>query len=163
MIDIVTRFSDATEALGFTFVYGTNSVLNLIDADPEGIEADASYLLLLPVTRRPQLSQTGGVNAIIHNVRFMLVAQNSFDHMEEDDPEQYYYQKYLNRVVPMLANWESLQKIFVCPGLIFTQIVIEEVVNQFNSNLDGILVTAQVQVNTQSFYSPIVPPENGSE
>jgi hypothetical protein len=158
-IDIVMRFKEASEALGYTFVYGTNSVLNLIDADPESVEPETVYLLLLPVSRRPQQGSTGGINAIVAQCRFMLLAQNELDHMLTGEPIDYYFQKYENRVMPMFAQWQLLRQVFICPGIVMQDTLIDEVVNQFNSNLDGLMVTCTIRTEFGQYNSiPIVPP-----
>ena len=154
--DIVTRFKDAAFVKGYNFVYGTRSVINLIDADPQSLVPDQIYLLLLPVVDNPQTGRTGATQSILHNCRFMLVAQNQIDHMQEGEPEDYYYQKYVNRVVRMKEEFEALKNTFICPGLVMSAIRIEEVVNQFDSNLDGIMVACNITSEASSFLIPII-------
>jgi hypothetical protein len=143
-MDIVEKLQVSFEAKGYVYRYGTKSVLNLYDGGNDDILQDTKCAFLLPVVRRPAVNQYGGLERLNYQVSFMMLNNSQLDIEVQDNGDQYYYQKYIYKILPLLKEFESMVKAWSCTDLIFTNIEITEVVNELANNMDGLFIRCQI-------------------
>lgn len=141
-MDIVEKFKVLFEDRKYIFRYGTKSVLNLYDNSNEDIIQDRKCAFLLPVVRRPLFNNYGGIDRHLSQISFMMLNNSRIDIEIQDDGDQYYYQKYIYKILPLLKEFETIK--ISCSDMVFENIEITEVVNELANNMDGIFIRCQI-------------------
>ena len=139
MNDIVSVFESQAEDLDWIFSYGNAANNNLLTSDRE---VDQIYLLLDPVTRKPKLSEFGGVSGYDFTGQFMLLVKSNLDnvyHNQKDQPKA--DGKYNKNIKPLLDEVMVLHGLFGCSDYEITNWSIIDAINVLDVNHDGVVVT----------------------
>lgn len=141
--DAVEVFEDKSTDLGWTFSYGNKANQNLIQGD---LVADKVYFLLDPVKRRRAFSEYGGTGDTAFSGSFLLLRASTID--------QQYYEgqgtekgKYKENIKPLLqTEIVKLEDVLNCEDYKINEWSIIDVVDVFDFNADGIIVTYNISI-----------------
>ena len=141
--DLVEILEQHSATLGWIFSYGNKANQNLIQGDltPEKI-----YLILDPVKRKRAFSEFGGTGDTTFTGSFLLLRASTIDQM--------YYEgqgteagKYKENIKPLLeTEVVRLEDILNCAEYKINDWSIVDVVDVFDFNADGIVVTYNISV-----------------
>lgn len=122
----------------WVFDYGRADFQNLYNDEPL---LNAVHLFLDPVTRSIEKNESGETEALIYSGSFMLLLSSSIDVVD-------YNFKYENHIEPLLGAIGSdiIQNSLKCNNSINIDAwETTEIINIFDYNLDGIVVTYKVR------------------
>lgn len=136
MKDILEAFAAAQ---GWPFDYGRSDFHNLIDVAEQ---ANTSYLFLDPVDISKIRNDEQQVEAIIYSGSFMLMRSSDVD----EESYNYRYENYIKPII--LTQIELIEDELICNHeATLEEWKIIEVINVFDYNLDGLMVTYKVSIN----------------
>mgnify|MGYP003670900834 CR=1 FL=1 len=141
--DGVEVFEERATNLGWTFSYGNKANQNLIQGD---LVTDKIYLLLDPVKRTRVFSEFGGTGTTSFSGSFLLLKKSTID--------QQYYEgqgteagKYKENIKPLLqTEIPKLENVLNCEDYKVNEWSIVDVVDIFDFNADGIIVTYNISI-----------------
>lgn len=126
-------------ASGWVFEYGRRDFQNLHDAAEQ---KEVSHLFLDPVQISKNRSDSGQVESITYSGNFMLLYSSDID-------EESYEYRYENYIKPILEGQIGvIENDLVCvQEATIEQWQIVEVINMFDYNLDGVIVTYRTTID----------------
>ena len=143
MTDIVDILREITETeLSWKFTYGRSDFQNLTEADNEN--DSSTFFFLDPVSRDPLFSSSGGsLGQTDFEGNFMILSKSEldevYDNQQSVDPTMGKYQKNIKpKLEVLLNNFKS--KLF-CRSIQIMRMKSTDVINVFDDNYDGILVS----------------------
>ena len=143
MTDIVDILREITETdLSWNFTYGRSDFQNLIEADSE--DDPKTFFFLDPVSREPLFSPEGGsLGQTDFEGNFMILSKSEldqvYDNQQEVDPTMGKYKSNIKpKIDTMLTTFKA--KLF-CKNLQVMRMRTTDVINVFDDNFDGILVS----------------------
>lgn len=136
MKEILEAFAAAQ---GWVFDYGRSDFHNLKDVAEQ---TEVTHLFLDPVEIGKNRNDSGGVDSISYSGSFMLMYSSDID-------EESYDFRYENYIKPIISGQiELLEDDLICTHEAnIEQWKIVEVINVFDYNLDGVLVTYKVTID----------------
>lgn len=145
--DLVEILNDYCNENGMAYSYGRKANLNLLKTQTV-IEADKVYLLHEPFPRDPIMNDTG-TRAIgtTFSGGFFLVVNSTPDmpYFNEGNSANADDGKYRTNIAPLFALKDKIMNFLLCAGFDVSRFSAIDVVNLFDENRDGILVTYQVK------------------
>lgn len=148
MRDFVRILQDYATAKSWQYSYGRKSNLNLLAADTV-LDNDKVYLLHEASPRKPEKNSTGtAVKSYLFTGYFFLMvkSENDMPYFNETGNDEA-RSKYVLYIEPLLELWQEMNNAFLCDDMDVLVFECIDVVNFFDENRDGILVTYQVRVN----------------
>ena len=125
-------------ANSWVFDYGRSDFQNLFNAAEQKLK---SHLFLDPVKIGKNRNDTGGVEAMVYSGSFMLLYSSDLDEVSYSDR----YEKYIKPIV--MTQIELIETDLICTQQAnIEQWEIVEVINMFDYNLDGIIVTYRIVI-----------------
>lgn len=145
MTDIVEVFSGYCDELEWNFSYGNAANLNLLRSNAL---TDDVYFLLDPVTRVKEKGQYGGTGLVTFNGSFMVVVKSTLDNVYHNQKEVNSSDgKYEKNIKPLLTDGlDSLESLIDCSEYQINNWSIIDVINALDVNLDGVIVTFEIQI-----------------
>lgn len=141
-IQIVQSLSTYADDNQMLYIYAPKSIQNLI-GNLKGLEADQILLTLMPVKEKINTNEYGAIISIEHSGSILMALKSDLDEASlSKDGTDYYMVKYNKYIKPLkeLAK-TSLLSALSCEGYEFTQYVIDEVINFYDINADGIWIS----------------------
>jgi hypothetical protein len=126
-------------ANNWPFEYGRSDFHNLFD---EIEQVGVNHLFLDPVEINTLRNDSGSVEVIIYTGRFMLLKSSDIDEVD-------YNYRYENYIKPIIENdLPIIEDSLICDNeATLSEWKVIEVVNLFDYNLDGVLITFKVEIN----------------
>ena len=126
-------------AQSWLFDYGRSDFQNLFN---EVEQKNVSHLFLDPVEIRKRRNDTGGIEALIYSGSFMLLYSSDIDEMSYEER----YEKYIKPIKD--TQIELIENELICGNeATIEEWTILEVINVFDFNADGAIVTYRVSIN----------------
>lgn len=136
MYEILKDFAAAESWL---FDYGRSDFHNLFN---ESEQKDNTHLFLDPVEVEKNRNDSGGIESITYSGNFMALYSSSIDEVSYEDR----YEKYIRLILVKVI--EAIEEHLICSNEASLDVwKTIEVVNVFDYNFDGILVTYRVTIN----------------
>lgn len=126
-------------AQGWEFDYGRQDFHNLKEA---AVQQDVSHLFLDPVNIEKKRNDSGNVEAVIYSGSFMLLYSSKLD-------EGGYNERYESYIKPIISTQvELFEENLICEqeATLETWRIVE-VINVFDDNFDGVLVTYKISID----------------
>lgn len=126
-------------ANNWIFEYGRADFNNLFEASEQ---KNVSHLFLDPVKIGKNRGDAGGVESISYSGSFMLLYSSDIDKVS-------YEQRYIDYIKPIISSQiDKVENDLTCEQEAnIEQWEIVEVINMFDYNLDGIMVTYKVTID----------------
>lgn len=138
-MDIRDIFKEWVELKGWVFSYGNSANRNLLESNE--IE-NTIYLLLDSVKETEGSSLYGGDVATTYSSNFILGIKSDFDNVYDgQNYTEIENSRYVKNIQPLKDALKEFKDIIDCSELKRTNWEVIEVINQFDINLDGLLVT----------------------
>jgi hypothetical protein len=148
MTDFVRILQAYAINMGWIYSYGRKSNLNLLAAKTV-LENEKVYLLHEPSPRKPEKNATGtGIKSILFTGNFFLMVKSEndmpyFNEVNNDEARS----KYVLYIEPLLELYMQMMRSFMCDDMEVLVFEAIDVVNIFDENRDGILITYQIRIN----------------
>jgi hypothetical protein len=146
MQDFVRILKEYCDENDLIYQLGRKANLNLLKSN---IDNELIYLLHEPSPRKIEMnSNSTRVANYIFSGMFFLVKQSTLDmpyftEMDNDETNS----KYALNIEPLLSVYEQIANAFGCYGFDVLQWECIDVVNVFDTNKDGLLVTYSVKID----------------
>lgn len=136
MYDFLKEFSELSE---WNFEYGRADFNNLFEASEV---QNKIHIFLDPVTTEKKKNDSGVVEKITYSGSFMMLYSSNID-------EQDYEYRYLSFIKPIIdVEVEKFEDYISCEKEVdFEQWKINEIINMFDYNFDGIIVTYRISID----------------
>lgn len=119
----------------YIFMYARQDFQNLYD----DMTTDKVHLFVDPITQDTSFSDSG-TETNTYSGKFMLLVSSDID---ED-----YKQKYISNIKPLMSGaTKSIKNELVCAEATINKFTQVEVINLFDINLDGLLITYSISLN----------------
>lgn len=119
----------------YIFSYARQDFQNLYDE----MTTDKIHLFVDPITQDTSFSDAG-TETNTYSGKFMLLVSSDID---ED-----YEQKYTNNIKPLMVDAvQAIKNELICGEVTINKFTQVEVINLFDFNLDGILITYSITLN----------------
>lgn len=127
---------DLSTAKGWVFEYGRADFSNLFDANEQ---KEVVHLFLDPVVIRKNRNDSGEIESRTFSGSFMMLYSSDIDEASYQDR----YEKYIKPIVE--SKIEEIEENLNCEHQVkFDEWTSSEVINMFDYNLDGIIVTYKI-------------------
>ena len=134
-MDLTRIIENICNELGYNYVYGNKSHINLIDQNG-ALEPNKINLLLFPVNRA---NKNNNDSSRTYNGNFFFVMPDEF--------AQSYSDKFDNKIEPCIISLDALEdKISYCEDIDILQFTSIDAVDILDANLSGLWVTFQFKV-----------------
>lgn len=140
MIDLPDTFRTHAVSLGWVFSYGNKANQNLLRSDSV---VGRIYLLMDPVLESEAPSEFGGDGLLTYSGSFMLMVKSNLDNTYgEQKGNAAADAKYDKNIKPIKqTELPKLKKLIDCSDLTRNVWSVLEGINEFDANLDGVIVT----------------------
>jgi hypothetical protein len=129
-------FKNIAESNGFVFEYGRSDYQNLYN---EEISGGTVHLFVDPITIDSSFSDVGNESQT-YSGKFMLLISSDVDETYED--------KYNDYIKPLINSAiQTLKDELICSEMEINKFQMMEVINLFDYNLDGVLVSYSISNN----------------
>lgn len=135
MTDIKEIYEGYTKELGWAFSYGNKANQNLLQSN---LDSNEIYFLLDPITRVIENKPTGATGYTDFNGEFLLVVKSNLDAEYEN--------KYKDNIKPLFDELDKFHKLLRCSDYEITEWSIVDVIDAFDINTDGLVVTYKVRI-----------------
>lgn len=144
MTDLVRTFEAYCEDNLYLFSYGSESHLNLIEADQ--LDPEQIYLLLFPVVRHGVQNKTKTrISGTKFTGKFMLLKGSDYakHYFNENDSSQA-DSKYTRNIEPLLTLHNNFGSVLLCQGLDLNEWKCQDAVDIMDANKDGVWCTFNI-------------------
>lgn len=129
-------FKDTAESNGWVFEYGRSDYQNLYNQE---ISGGTIHLFVDPIVIDSTFSDAGNESQT-YTGKFMMLLSS--------DVDESYNDKYNDYIKPIMTNAiQTFKDELVCGEMTINKFQMMEVINLFNFNLDGVLVTYSISNN----------------
>jgi hypothetical protein len=141
--DLVEILEQHSATLNWIFSYGNKANQNLMQAT---LVPNKIYLILDPVKRKRAFSEFGGTGDTTFTGSFLLLRASTIDQMyyEGQGTERGKYKENIRGILGFYL--ESLEAILNCGDLKINDWSIVDIVDVFDFNADGVVVTYNISV-----------------
>lgn len=146
MTDFVRILENYCEANSMVYSYGRKSNLNLLSSKTV-LKSEKVYLLHEPSPRKTEMNSTKTrVASYLFTGMFFLVVNSNKDmpyFNEMDNPQE--RSKYVQNIEPLLDLFQEMANAIACTDLEVLVFDAIDVIDIFDENRDGLLVTYQIR------------------
>lgn len=129
-------FKDAAESNGWVFEYGRSDYQNLYNQE---ISGGTVHLFVDPIVIDSSFSDAGNESQT-YSGKFMMLLSSDVDEQYQD--------KYNDYIKPLInTSLQNFKDELVCGEMTINKFQMMEVINLFDYNLDGVLVTYSISNN----------------
>lgn len=127
---------DLSETSDWNFVYGRSDFQNLDDAERDEVKL---HLFLDPVKIRKKRNDQNEIESRTFSGTFMMLYSSSIDELTYEER----YKEYIKPIIE--GRIDEIEENLTCEHEVkFEEWVSDEIINVFDYNLDGIIVTYKI-------------------